>query len=1027
MRRVPFLYTERYLIFWKALEDTIQHCEGVETTFTDESYVNQLYFYLKHAGIDNENVLVADSIYISNIIQDFCRQYGTPRHSGRYPWGSGKNPQRNKNIYTSYNELLKKGYTEKQIADNWHMSTTELRKVVSLGSNEIREQNRLTAKSLKEEGYSTTAIGRRMGVNESTVRSWLNDDIAKRKSVVKEKADILKEFVDEHDYVDIGPGTELYLDCTRTSFKNSVKLLEQQGYQVQYYRIDQMGTNHKTTVTVLAKPDSPYRTGEDKFDFSNIASRVVTDDGKISKLGLEKPVSIDPKRIGVEYTVNGKGGIEEDGLILLRPGKEDLSLGTARYAQVRIAVNDSHYIKGVARYDDNLPPGIDILVKSKKKPGTPLISDDPEASTVLKPMKRDEKTGEIDWDNPFGATIRGKDDLVKVQREYVGADGKKHLSALNVVNEEGNWSTWSDKLPAQFASKQTLQLAKRQLALAKADREAEFETLCNLENPTIKRKLLYDFADNCDAAAVDLEGAKLPRQAWHVIMPFPDIKPGEVYAPNYKDGETLALVRFPHEGTYQIPICKVKNKGSVADKYIHNAPDAIGINSKTAQQLSGADFDGDTVIAIPITNKVRIRAQAPIQELIDFDPSDAYPKYPGMKVISHSDQQIKMGVVSNLITDMTLAGAPPAELVRATKYAMTIIDSEKHELNHKQCYIDQNIKQLQQKYQKHTNDDGYGGAGTIISRAGSPQSVFERRPYYKIDDKTGKKIYEETGGEFTYIPTKVKRVDPKTGKTSEKTLKLTLYSDKKTGRQFTIDPDTKKRVYRSEADISKAKTERRMQDSTKMAEVDDAYKLTSGGSKEHPGYLMEAVYAEYANSMKDLGNRARLEYKRTGKLEYHPEAAKKYQNEVKSLNAKLNVALKNAPLERQAQAMANKTMARKRQDNPHMDAEHVKKYKGQALNAARKAVGAKKQRFDITDNELEAIQAGAISDSKLLSILNNVDSDNFKKRVMPRQTKELSSVQKNKARCMYNAGYTQADIADALGVSASTVSRAING
>lgn len=1027
-----FLYGEDYYSFWDSLSGYLVHSmygySGIqETPYEDEEYTLYLYDYLIHHGINSTSILVADAIYISDTIGDFCRMYGTPRHSGRYPWGSGKNPQRNKHIYTSYNELKAKGYTEKQIADNWNMSTTELRKCVSLGSNEIREQNRLTAKELKEKGYSIAAISRRMEAPESTVRSWLDESIALRKSKTADNAQILKDFVDEHDYVDIGPGTEQWLNQTRTSFKNSVKMLEDQGYQIQYYPVDQMGTNHKTTITVLAKPGSPYRSGEEKFDISSIAARVVDESGSVSKLGLEKPVSVDPSRIKVNYTTGDKGGIERDGLIFIRPGNPDLSLGTARYAQVRIAVNDTHYIKGMALYDPNLPKGVDILVNSNKKPGTPLVSDDPDAKTVLKPMKRNEKTGDIDWDNPFGASIKDPKNLVHVQREYTDIDGKKKLSSINVVNEEGDWSTWSKTLPAQFLSKQTLPLAKRQLALEKADREAEFDIIKNMTNPTIKRKLLYDFADNCDAAAVDLAAAPLPRQAWHVLMPFPDIKQGEVYAPRYRDGETVALVRFPHEGTYQIPICKVRNKGTTADKFLHNAPDAIGINQKTASQLSGADFDGDTVIVIPITDKSRIRAKDPIPELVKFDTEEAYPKYPGMKVISHAEQQLKMGVVSNLITDMTLAGADTSELVRATKYAMTIIDSEKHELNHKQCYLDQNINQLQRKYQKHSYDDRYGGAGTIISRAGSPKSVDERRAYYDINPVTGEKIYKYTDKTYTYIPTKVKTVDPKTGEEKSKTVKLTLYTDKKTGRQFTVDPeDHKKRLYRTEADIAKAKTEKRKQDSTKMAEVKDAYILTSGGSKEHPGHPMEALYADFANSMKDLGNRARLEYLNTGKLIYSPEAAKQYEPEVKSLNAKLRLALGNAPLERKAQALANKTMYRKKQDNPNMDAEHIKKYKGQALNAARKAVGAHKQRIDISDKEWEAIQAGAISDSKLKSILDNADTDILKQRAMPRDSRVLRPAQINKIKAMNQSGYSLTDIADALGVSVTTISNTLN-
>lgn len=40
-----------------------------------------------------------------------------------------------------------------------------------------------------------------------------------------------------------------------------------------------------------------------------------------------------------------------------------------------------------------------------------------------------------------------------------------------------------------------------------------------------------------------------------------------------------------------------------------------------------------------------------------------------------------------------------------------------------------------------------------------------------------------------------------------------------------------------------------------------------------------------------------------------------YSEEVKSLEAKLNLALSNAPRERQAQVMANATVAAKKKDN----------------------------------------------------------------------------------------------------------------
>ena len=43
------------------------------------------------------------------------KHYGTPRHSGRYPWGSGKNPQRHKTLLGRVEDLKKQGLTQAQI------------------------------------------------------------------------------------------------------------------------------------------------------------------------------------------------------------------------------------------------------------------------------------------------------------------------------------------------------------------------------------------------------------------------------------------------------------------------------------------------------------------------------------------------------------------------------------------------------------------------------------------------------------------------------------------------------------------------------------------------------------------------------------------------------------------------------------------------------------------------------------------------------------------------------------------------
>ena len=42
-----------------------------------------------------------------------------------------------------------------------------------------------------------------------------------------------------------------------------------------------------------------------------------------------------------------------------------------------------------------------------------------------------------------------------------------------------------------------------------------------------------------------------------LLQKIPSMKENEVYAPNYKNGEQVALIRYPHAGTFEIPILTV--------------------------------------------------------------------------------------------------------------------------------------------------------------------------------------------------------------------------------------------------------------------------------------------------------------------------------------------------------------------------------------------------------------------------------------------------------------------------------------
>lgn len=876
---------------------------------------------------------------------DELYHYGIKRRSGRYPWGSGAKKSRNASDFLSTVDVLEKdGFNEKQIAEYFGLQTKQLRAYKSNAHNEVRAAKAAMALRLKDKGYSNSEIGRRMGINESSVRSLLDPAISMRKNAATNTAEMLEKEIASKKYIDVGGGVENQIGVSRNTLDNAVEQLRAKGYTYHYLKVEQLGTGKFTSIKVLAAPDVTYK--EVKDNQSKVTSPgFYSEDLGQTVVGIKPPSSISSKRILVNY--GDQGGSDKDGVIELRRGVKDLDLGAARYAQVRVAVDGTHYLKGMAMYSDDIPKGYDVIFNTNKNSSTPKMD-------VFKKMKDDPE-------NPFGATIR--------QKTYIGKDGKEHLSALNIVNEEGDWNTWKKTLSSQMLSKQSTALAKKQLKLAYDIKKEEFDEICSLKNPVIKKTLLDKFADNCDSSAVHLKAAGLPRQASKVILPFPEMKDSEIYAPSYRNGEKVVLIRYPHGGTFEIPELVVNNKSSKKAKgLIGNAQDAVGINPRVAERLSGADFDGDTVLVIPV-GKVKIKTSAPLKGLKNFDPKVAYPGYPGMpkpgEKGSGFDKQGKMGDVSNLITDMTIKGAPADDIAAAVRHSMVVIDAEKHNLNWRQSYLDNGIANLKAKYQGASN----AGASTLISRAKGDKRVPKRKDGYKVDPETGRKIFTETGETY-----------------------------EKNGKQVV-----------------------RLQKSSKMYETEDAYSLSSGTA-------MENTYADHANKLKALANSARKTSLATKPIPYSPEAKAKYRQEVDSLNAKLNIALKNRPLERKAQLLANERVKLVRQNNPDMDKDDIKKLKNQALTQARLQTGASKKArlVDITDREWEAIQSGAISTNKLSQIIQNSDLDILKQRSMPRESRGISDAKRARAKMLESNGYTLAEIADSLGVSTSTISKVLN-
>lgn len=924
---------------------------------------------------------------------EFLSHYGTPRHSGRYPYGSGENPFQHESAFLkTIQELKSQGFSETEIASYMGISTTELRKRNSLEKAALKEARYSEAVKLKDKGYSNVAIAEYLGVNESYVRNLLKPELAERARKTEVTADILKNSVDELKYVDIGPGSENMLGVSRTKMMTAIQKLEDEGYKKQILKIEQAGIpGQYTYIQVLTAPGVDYKelyANRDKIGFpaenlNEALLRSNNGDVDISRLGLRKPVSIDSNRIEICYAE--QGGKDKDGVIELRRGVPDLSLGGANYAQVRIAVDDSKYLKGMAVYSDDLPKGVDIRFNTNK-------SSDVSKLEVLKDMKRN-KDGSVNWDNPFGATLEMKDGKIVGQKNYIDKDGKEQQSPINIVRSEGSWNTWSLTLASQFLSKQPIRLINQQLDKSYDSKLSEFKDISKLTNPEIKKMMLEQFANDCDASAAHLKAASLPRQSSKVILPLTDISDKEIYAPGYENGEEVVLIRYPHGGTFELPRLTVNNKVKSGDRTIgKHAIDAVGISSKVAERLSGADFDGDTVVVIP-TRGQKIKTSDPLKGLEGFDPKDIYGTSKvtdkdgkvsylnkdgkQIKVLTEKAKQNEMGRVSNLITDMTLKGAEANEIARAVRHSMVVIDAAKHKLDYKQSEIDNNIKELKTKYQGGPNS----GASTLISKANAEARIGTRKEITNPKKMTPEEQKRYSKGEKIFRSTEEKYFN-KNGVEKERLIKV-----------------------------------------PKMSLVSDANELSSGT-------LQEKAYADYANKLKALANEARAIERSTPNSKYSPSAKQVYAQEVLSLNSKLKVAISNKPLERKAQILADVTIKNIKKDNPEIayDKDEIKKLKTQALAAARATTGASKSErsIQITDKEWEAIQAGALSSNRVKEILSNTDVDRVKSLATPRESKGLSSSEINRIQSLANKGYTLNEIAKDLNISTTTVYNTLN-
>ena len=961
----------------------------------------------------NEEEIVNDLSQLSDVGREIIlKHYGVKRKSGRYPWDPSLHLPKNYKFIEDRDEMKKRGLSDNEIAKQMGLSTTVYRSKVTIAKEELKQYNMQRISKLQSEGMIIDDIAKTIGTTGQTVRNYLDEIKNPNKSARAQRvqteavADTLEAAVKRSKYIDVGKGVEIQMGISKEKLKSGLNALVESGeYEVHNLRIAQVtDKNNSTPVKVLTKKGverSEIYKNMDKV--RPVEEFAINGDARMFQQ-IERPKSIGWDRVHIRYAIpegqKGHGtnddGAMMDGAMFLRPGVKDLNLGKASYAQVRIAVGDTHYLKGMALYGTEemfkgIPKGTDIIFNTNKTANkTP--------QEVLKELKKNPEGGApIDGPNPFGATVKRQNTLVDAKGNPVYKPGVKdrfgnkvpQIGSVNIVNEEGDWGSWSKALSAQFLSKQPTTVVHERLKATMKQVQDEYESIQKVTNPVIKKQLMESFVSDLESKQVHMKAAAPKGFQGHVILPVPDMKENEVYAPNYKNGEKVVLIRYPHGGRFEIPELTVNNN-SVARKMISkDSPDAIGIHPKVASKMSGADFDGDTAYVIP-NNKGKFKSRDSLKELKNFDPN-MYADKPGtFTPITKRYQQTLMGVVSNLITDMTLQGAPSNEIARAVKHSMVVIDAEKHKLNYKRSAEENGIDALMKRYMTHVDKVKYGDLERYNPKTRRVDKVID-------PDKLKKDL--TPGKEYTSASTIISRH------------KQSVITD---GYQVEVpDPKSKsggtKMVWRN-------KKETYLVNMVKDANV---FLGPNATKTEHH-------YADYINELKAFKNKVDSEMSGIKMPARDPKAAKIYAEEVLSMKDKVNQVKINRIKERQAQRMAevsSKAEIARRSEDEVLKKDEISRIKQQALNKARSMVGAERTPVTITDDEWDAVQSNAVSGTLLKELVSFMDDSQLKSLATPRTNKQMTDARKSKAKALLANGYTIAQVAEALGVSSSTIGK----
>lgn len=899
-----------------------------------------------------------------DVIQHYGRGHNSGGRSGRYPWGSGDERTR---YHEEVDKLKLKGFdTIDKQAKELGLKRSELQQHLSRENSVIKEYVVSRGNEIIGTGKSIRQAAEELNMPDATLRNYLSTGTPKTAKAKLEKAEAVKNMykaaIDKQaKYIDIGAGTEHQIGITDYQKKLAVEALKNEGYYVHPVRMPNITSPDKPITTmVLTKDPDPKSAQRNVLDVQLPNYQY----NGVKLTGIKKPMDVSWDDVKISYGTNGEN--DRDGTILVRRGVKDADLGDTHYAQVRISVGGTHYMKGMAMYgdaDDFKGTKADYIFHTNK----------PSTKTPQEVLKK-QKDNPL---NPFESSIR------------------RQRGVFNIVNQEGDWNDYHPTIASQMLSKQRIPFIKERLNDTIKMHQESFDKIMSITNPIVKKKLLEDLGGDpndptkrgaIDTAQIHLRAIGEQGTRFKTLISNPWLKPNEIYAPDYKNGEHVVLVRYPHGGTFEIPDLVVNNKNTKSKKLLGNAIDGIGIHPETARILSGADFDGDTALIMP-NNNGRIkssdaRTTHAFKSLREFDPNTyeltskadlpyegkVKNKYSGVEEtkmiypgrhITPRYKQTEMGNVSNMITDMTIRGATNDELIRAVKYSMVVIDSEKHHLDYKQAKDDLGISALQKRYMT------------------------------KIDPDTGRKSI----GANTLIS--VSKHD------------LGLSKEK---RKELLD-----------AGLSQYEINKEMQKHGKLLPtLADQGKL----SKINSGTPVEALYQNYIERLQTMKETARKTVSEIKTPERSDVARKVFKNEVASLGSKIKSIQSQAPLERKAQIEANRAYREYVHSNPDISTDRKKNIRSEMINKARDQNGlpAYEKKIHITPDEWNAIQSNAISKTAMSTLMKKADMEELKEYAMPKKKSNISSGKlASIMRKLENGSATLAEIAESEGMSVNAI------